>query len=83
MRPSHTGSCADSRDSEAPAEGLWKLDELERLLHLAVKVFQPQFPPYLAYKHVLQRPEAAPSEPAASFSTFCDVHDPEVSVRRE
>ena len=68
-------------------EELWQLEQVERMLHLVVKVFQPQFPPYLAYKHVLPRPESAGggggggpgAEQAVSYSAYCDVHDPEVS----
>ncbi|XP_037072975.1 ubiquitin carboxyl-terminal hydrolase 34-like, partial [Pollicipes pollicipes] len=62
-----------------PESERWPLEQVERMLHLVVKVFQPQFPPYLAYKHVLQRPEPSAQEPAVSFSAYCDVHDPEVS----
>ena len=67
-------------------EELWQLEQVERMLHLVVKVFQPQFPPYLAYKHVLPRPEPSgggggggSGEQPVPYSVYCDVHDPEVS----
>ncbi|KAF0306991.1 Ubiquitin carboxyl-terminal hydrolase 34 [Amphibalanus amphitrite] len=76
----------DGGGSAGGAEDLWQLEQVERMLHLVVKVFQPQFPPYLAYKHVLPRPESAgggggsgSGEQPVPYSAYCDVHDPEVS----
>ncbi|KAH7972033.1 hypothetical protein HPB52_005804 [Rhipicephalus sanguineus] len=72
----------DSQDSNhaAALEG-WSLDDQEKLLHFASKVFLLNFPLYVAFKHSLHsKLEEVSQAEIAALSTVCDVNDLDIPV---
>ncbi|XP_077522254.1 ubiquitinyl hydrolase 1 puf isoform X3 [Amblyomma americanum] len=72
----------DSQDGNQSAalEG-WNLDDQEKLLHFASKVFLLNFPLYVAFKHSLHsKLEEVSQAEIAALSTVCDVNDLDIPV---
>ncbi|KAM7288964.1 ubiquitin carboxyl-terminal hydrolase 34 [Ixodes scapularis] len=72
----------DSRDAKGSAalEG-WSLEDQEKLLHFASKVFLLNFPLYVAFKHSLHsKLEEVSQAEVAALSSVCDVNDMDIPV---
>ncbi|XP_077536768.1 ubiquitinyl hydrolase 1 puf isoform X3 [Haemaphysalis longicornis] len=81
-RPEEESVLPDNQDAkQAAALDGWSLEDQEKLLHFASKVFLLNFPLYVAFKHSLHSKleEVSPAEVAA-LSTVCDVNDLDIPV---
>ncbi|XP_051939696.1 ubiquitin carboxyl-terminal hydrolase 34 isoform X4 [Hippocampus zosterae] len=65
----------------AAAFGSWSVDEREKLLLCAAKIFQIQFPLYTAYKHNTHPTiEDISAHESSILGSFCDMNDVEVPL---
>ena len=72
----------DDDDDDDEEEKRWSLDDRQRLLQMAARIFQPGFPLYLAYKRVshCSTLEDLSQQEAAALGSYCQLNDPDLPV---
>jgi hypothetical protein len=82
--PSQPEKDPSAPDSEPPVTEnvrvLWDIEDKEKLMNFVSKVFQSNFPTYVAYKqHIQMKTEEVSHQEVQGLGQFCEISEPDAS----